>query len=100
MNVTRFEPWSLINLMHRDLDQIASRRLGLADDSDNGSNVSDWVPAVDIVEEKERFVLRADVPGVSAILLAKRNGVEQGPPIAPDNGQAAYFLDDEYFTAG
>ena len=26
--------------------------------------VADWVPAVDIVEEKDRFVLRADVPGV------------------------------------
>ena len=28
MNVTRFEPWSLINLLHQDLDQIAGRRYG------------------------------------------------------------------------
>ena len=27
--------------------------------------MTDWVPAVDIIEEKERFVLRADVPGVT-----------------------------------
>ena len=62
MNVTSYEPWSLINLLHQDLDQIVGRKFGLADS--NGSSVADWVPAVDIVEEKERFVLRADVPGV------------------------------------
>jgi len=64
MNVTRFEPWSLVNLLHQDLDQIAGRRYGLARDDNNGSSVADWVPAVDIVEEKDRYVLRADVPGV------------------------------------
>jgi len=64
MNVTRFEPWSLINLLHQDLDQIGSRRFGVAASDNNGSSVADWVPAVDIVEEKDRYVLRADVPGV------------------------------------
>ncbi len=75
MNVTRFEPWGLINLMHRDFDQIANRRFGLVDD--NGSSVADWVPAVDIVEEKDRFLLRADVPGVNAgdIDVNMENGV-------------------------
>jgi HSP20 family protein len=77
MNVTRFEPWSLINLLHRDLDQIAGRRLALADGTENGSSVADWVPAVDIVEEKDRFVMRADVPGVDAknIDISMENGV-------------------------
>ena len=64
MNATRFEPWSLINLLHQDLDQIAGRRYGLAENNGNGSSVADWVPAVDIVEQKDRYVLRADVPGV------------------------------------
>ncbi|MCH8301312.1 MAG: Hsp20/alpha crystallin family protein [Proteobacteria bacterium] len=64
MNITRFEPWSLINLLHQDLDQIAGRRFGLAGSDHNGSSVADWIPAVDIVEEKDRYVLRADVPGV------------------------------------
>jgi HSP20 family protein len=65
MNMSRFEPWSLINVLHRDLDQIAARRYGLNGTEESGHSVADWVPAVDIVEEKERFVLRADVPGVS-----------------------------------
>ena len=33
---------------------------------DTETPVSRWVPAVDVMEEKERFVLRADVPGVAA----------------------------------
>jgi HSP20 family protein len=64
MNLTRFEPWSLVNLLHQDLDQIAGRRYGVPAGDNNGSSVADWVPAVDIVEEKDRYVLRADVPGV------------------------------------
>jgi len=63
MNTARFEPWSFVDLLHRDLDRLAARR-NVADG--DHSSVADWVPAVDIVEEKDRFVLRADVPGVSA----------------------------------
>ena len=62
MNLTRFEPWSIVDMLHRDLDRLAARHIQ-AGDSD--AVVTDWVPAVDIIEEKERFVLRADVPGVA-----------------------------------
>jgi HSP20 family protein len=61
MNVRRYEPWSIFDLMQRELSPMAGRRTALADDS---NTVADWVPAVDIVEEKDRFVLKADVPGV------------------------------------
>lgn len=64
MNITRFEPWGLFDLLHRDLDEIAGRRFGATIPAD-GNLVSDWVPAVDILEEKDRFILRADVPGVN-----------------------------------
>lgn len=30
------------------------------------NTVVDWVPAVDIIAEKDRFVVRADIPGVNA----------------------------------
>ena len=63
MNMTRFEPWSFVDLLHRDLDRlVGGRRV----DGDDQNPVADWVPAVDIIEEKNRFVLRADVPGVRA----------------------------------
>lgn len=61
MNLTRFEPWSIVDLLHRDLDRIAPSRFA---DDDNENPIANWVPAVDIVEEKDRFVLQADVPGV------------------------------------
>ena len=77
MNVTRFEPWSLINLLHRDLDQIAGRRYGYGNTDDVDNTVADWVPAVDVVEEQERFVITADVPGVEPkdIDVNMENGV-------------------------
>jgi len=62
MNLTRFEPWSIVDLLHRDLDRLATRRLP---QNDAQGAVTNWVPAVDIIEEKDRFVLRADVPGVT-----------------------------------
>ena len=61
MNIRRYEPWSLFDLMQRDLLPLAGRRTA-SPDADN--TVADWVPAVDIVEEKDSFVLQADVPGV------------------------------------
>jgi len=75
MKVTRFEPWNLINLLHRDLDQLADRRFGREGRDNDG--VFDWIPAVDIVEEKARFVLRADLPGVGVddIELRMEGGV-------------------------
>jgi len=58
MSLVRFEPWSLVDRVHRD-------------------NARSWVPAVDIFEEKERFVVRADLPGVSPadIEVNMENGV-------------------------
>ncbi|MBT8101142.1 MAG: Hsp20/alpha crystallin family protein [Gammaproteobacteria bacterium] len=61
MSLVRFEPWSFVDLLHRDIDRSARRALGgNADDN----SVTDWVPAVDIFEQNDRFVVRADVPGV------------------------------------
>jgi HSP20 family protein len=73
MTITRFEPWNYLDLLHRDLDRI----VGGQRRSDNDQSVADWTPAVDIVEEKDRFVLRADVPGVRPedIDVSMDNGV-------------------------
>src|SRR5210317_2534935 len=74
MNTARFEPWSFVDLLHRDLDRMVHHRDLPGSD---GSPVADWVPAVDIIEEKTRFVLRADVPGVNPedIDVSMDNGV-------------------------
>jgi len=62
MNIARFEPWTFVDLLNRDPRRIATPG-GVS--GTTGSPVADWVPAVDIIEEKGRFLLRADVPGVS-----------------------------------
>ncbi len=62
MNVVRFEPWGLLRRFHDDVNQLyGDSRVGLAVEGDRSSN---WSPAVDIKEEDERFVLKADIPGV------------------------------------
>jgi len=55
MRIARFEPWPAIDLLQRDLHRAAPR-----------AAEARWSPAVDIIEEKDRFLLRADVPGVNA----------------------------------
>jgi HSP20 family protein len=74
MNIARFEPWTFVDLLHRDLDRLVGARNVISDDQ---NPVADWVPAVDIIEEKDRFVLRADVPGVNPedIDVSMDNGV-------------------------
>ena len=76
MHITRFEPWGLMNLLQRDFEQLAGRRFALSNADENGNSVADYVPAVDVVEENDRFVLRADLPGVDPkdITISMENG--------------------------
>lgn len=60
MTVVRYQPWALIDRLHRQLDQTFSSETGAAADA---AQVS-WIPPVDIREESDRFVVLADVPGV------------------------------------
>lgn len=65
MKITHFEPWSFVGQLNRDLNTVANR------------NPGNWIPAVDIIEEPDRFLLRADVPGVNPadIDVSMDNGV-------------------------
>jgi HSP20 family protein len=62
MNLVRFEPWSIADLMQREFGRLPVSRF-VRDNA--ATSVADWAPAVDIIEETDRFVLRADVPGVA-----------------------------------
>lgn len=63
MNVTRLEPYGLFGLLGRNAGPAAHRGVRLANHREGP--LADWVPAMDILAEKERFVLRADLPGVA-----------------------------------
>ena len=65
MNTIRYNPWSLVDRLHRDVDRLFPARL-LAEREDEASALGSWQPAVDIKEEDHRFLIRADVPGVAA----------------------------------
>jgi len=65
MNVIRYNPWSLTDRLHRDVDRFLSARL-LPEQEDETRELGNWQPAVDIKEEEDRFLIRADVPGVDA----------------------------------
>jgi HSP20 family protein len=65
MALTRYEPWTLMNRLHSDINRMFDHRLGLGGyDGDDSVVTTDWIPAVDIKEEPDRFVMHADVPGV------------------------------------
>jgi HSP20 family protein len=76
MSLIRYEPWSLLDEMRRDMDRLF---VGARPAPEDGSSVctSAWVPSVDIREESDRFVLYADVPGVDPkdIELSAERGV-------------------------
>ena len=85
MNIVRFEPWSMIDLMNRDLNRRPV--------PDSAKTVTtDWVPAVDIVEEKDHFLLQADLPGVDSadIEISMEDGVlsVSGKRSREDRGEA------------
>ena len=64
MTLVSYEPWTLVNRLHRQLDQAFYRSSDSAE-SASAPCVS-WIPRVDIHEEAQRFVVLADVPGVEA----------------------------------
>ncbi len=75
MNVVRYEPWGLLNQLHSEIDRLFDTRL--RNEGNEVATASDWTPAVDIKEEKDRFVIHADVPGVDPkdIEVHMENGV-------------------------
>ena len=63
MTLVTYEPWSLFNRLHRQLDQALNNKTSATAETLDAPSVS-WIPRVDIYEEAERFVVLADVPGV------------------------------------
>lgn len=78
MNVIRYEPLSVLRRLNEEVGRLFDDSYyGLADSDQSSAVTSHWAPAVDIEEESDRFVLRADVPGVESkdIEITMENGV-------------------------
>ena len=61
-HISRYEPWNVLSQLQGELDRAFGSRLV---NGNAHTSASDWVPSVDIQEEKDRFVIHADVPGVA-----------------------------------
>jgi len=76
MNIIQYDPWRRLQQLQREMGSLFDPRLNTDDDSASMAT-SDWVPAVDIKEEDNRFLIIADVPGVEPndIEVHMENGV-------------------------
>ena len=59
MAMTRYEPWSLLNQLQRELERSQNDKSG-----EVSIATAEWAPAVDIKELADKFVIHADIPGV------------------------------------
>lgn len=59
--MTIYRPWGNLGHLQREMSRLFEP--GLPSGSDEFSS-SDWTPAVDVKEEEDRFLIRADLPGV------------------------------------
>jgi HSP20 family protein len=75
MAIVRYEPWSVINRVHQSLDHFFNEAFNTPEAS--SAPTVKWIPRVDVHEEKDRFVVWADVPGVEPkdIDITAENGV-------------------------
>ncbi len=72
MAITRYEPWSILTQLQKELENAYTGGSG-----EGSVATAEWAPAVDIKEDAERFVIYADLPGVKPeeIDVSMENGV-------------------------
>lgn len=72
MSTMRYQPWVMLNDFNRELDRVLRAR-----QQEQANPVNNWTPPVDIHEEKDRFCLNMDLPGVDpkAIEVSMEKGV-------------------------
>lgn len=75
MSMIRYQPWRSLGDLHSELNRLFE---GSAQNfSGDETTACDWVPAFDVREETDRFVLQADLPGIDPrdIEITMENGV-------------------------
>jgi len=64
MNIVHYEPWNLMNRLHREIDSIFGD--SFATPAADSARAVSWIPTVDVREDADRFTVHADLPGVEA----------------------------------
>ncbi len=61
MTYVRYEPWNVVERLHRHIEQLFTDQ---QNKPANGETASTWTPLVDVHEEADKYLVRADLPGV------------------------------------
>lgn len=64
MHMIQYDPWRKLQQLQREMGTLFDPLLGTEDEGVTIA-ASDWVPAVDIKEEDNQFLVVADIPGVA-----------------------------------
>lgn len=64
MATIRWEPARELSSIQQEMNRLFGAAFDSQAGAGNGSTARRWIPAMDLVEEGEHFVLRADLPGV------------------------------------
>ena len=65
MTLIRWEPAREINSLQQEMNRLFSTFFDTPGGGQAGASPRRWIPAMDLVETDEHFVLRADLPGLS-----------------------------------
>ena len=77
MTLVRYDPWNSLSKLHDEVNRLFNDSLQATDGDQSHVVTSNWSPAVDVVEESDRYLITADVPGVDPkdIELTVESGV-------------------------
>ena len=64
MNLVRWNPLREMAVLHNNFSRLFNDNLLPDRQFDSDMNLGTWNPAVDIYEEKDRFVIKAELPGL------------------------------------
>jgi HSP20 family protein len=64
MAIVRWEPFRELATLQNEMNRLFNTAFD-APPGGNGGNLRRWMPAMDLVETEDHFVLRADLPGMS-----------------------------------
>ena len=65
MALVRWEPVRELSTLQNEMNRLFSTFFDTPGDSGGNGGLRRWVPAMDLVETDEHFVLRADLPGLA-----------------------------------
>jgi HSP20 family protein len=65
MAIVRWEPLRELTTLQNEMNRLFGSVFDTPTQGGNGGTMRRWMPAMDLVETAEHFVLRADLPGMS-----------------------------------